>query len=145
VKTVGDAAVQKRERESRQRQLDREVRAISMCNQTLLRAEDEQTLLNEICRIVCDEAGYCMAWVGYREDDAAKTIRPVARGGADGSFLEQVHLSWSDGNARRGPAGAAIGDGRIIVILKISAMIPQRQCGGKERSSEDSTRLLHCR
>jgi diguanylate cyclase (GGDEF)-like protein/PAS domain S-box-containing protein len=116
VKTVGDAAVQKRERESRQRQLDREVRAISMCNQTLLRAEDEQTLLNEICRIVCDEAGYCMAWVGYREDDAAKTIRPVARGGADGSFLEQVHLSWSDGNARRGPAGAAIGDGRIIVI-----------------------------
>ncbi len=52
--------------------LNRELRAISICNQVLVRAEDEQTLLNEICRIICDEAGYRLAWVGYAENDDAK-------------------------------------------------------------------------
>ena len=52
--------------EEKLHRLNRELRAISNCNQTLMRAEDEQTLLNDICRIVCDEAGYRMAWVGYR-------------------------------------------------------------------------------
>ncbi|MGA2151918.1 MAG: hypothetical protein ABSG48_07155, partial [Geobacteraceae bacterium] len=51
------------------RRLNRELRAISNCNQILMRAEDEQTLLSEICRIICDEAGYRMAWVGYAEND----------------------------------------------------------------------------
>src|SRR5208337_1222140 len=40
------------------RRLNRELRAISNCNQILLRATDEQSLLQEICRIVCQEAGY---------------------------------------------------------------------------------------
>jgi len=30
---------------------------------------DEQSLLGDICRILCDEAGYRMAWVGYGERD----------------------------------------------------------------------------
>jgi len=52
--------------------------AISDCNQTLLRAEDEQLLLNEICRIVCEDAGYEMAWVGYTDQDEACTLTPQA-------------------------------------------------------------------
>jgi PAS domain S-box-containing protein len=43
------------------RRSNRELRAISNCNQTLLRATDELSLLQEICRIVCEEAGYRMA------------------------------------------------------------------------------------
>src|SRR5271166_6605447 len=38
------------------RRLNRELRAISNCNQALLRATDEQSLLEEICRIVCEQA-----------------------------------------------------------------------------------------
>ena len=72
-----DITDRKRMEESLHR-LNRELRAISNCNQTLLRAKDEQTLLNDICRIVCDEAGYRMAWAGYAEHDDTKTVRPVA-------------------------------------------------------------------
>lgn len=92
---------------------NRELRAISNCNQVLLRAVDEQTLLNEICRIVCDEAGYRMAWVGYAEDDEARTIRPVAWAGVEGGYLEQARLTWSDTERGRGPAGMAIRSGEI--------------------------------
>ena len=61
--------------------LNRELQAISNCNQALLRAAAEEALLGDICRIVCDEAGYRMAWVGYAEHDDARSVRPVAWAG----------------------------------------------------------------
>ncbi len=88
--------------------LNREFRAISSCHQTLMRAVDEPTLLAEICRIVCHEAGYRMAWVGYAEHDAAKTVRPVAGAGDDGGYLARAGITWADTLRGRGPSGAAI-------------------------------------
>ena len=104
-----------------QRRLNRELRALSTCNQTLLRAQDEQTLLNDICRIVCDEPGYRMAWVGYREHDAASTIRPVARGGVEHAFLDRVPLTWADEGLGRGPEGTAVRTERAVSIQDIAA------------------------
>jgi PAS domain S-box-containing protein len=98
-------------------QTNRELRAISSCNQTLLRAVDEQTLLDEICRIICDEAGYRMAWVGYAEHDEAKTIRPVAFAGFNSGYIENVKITWADNTERgMGPAGKAIRSGEIMYI-----------------------------
>jgi PAS domain S-box-containing protein len=97
--------------------LNRELHAISNCNQTLLRAEDEQTLLNDICRIICDDASYCLAWVGYAEHDDAKTVRAVAWGGFDDGYAANAKLSWADDTDRgRGPGGAAIRSGEIVYI-----------------------------
>ncbi|MFZ1289469.1 MAG: PAS domain S-box protein [Melioribacteraceae bacterium] len=97
--------------------LNRKLRAISNCNQTLLRLDDEQILLNEICRIICDEAGYRLTWVGYAENDEAKTIRPVAWAGYDSGYIEYAKLSWDENNERgRGPAGTVIRTGQIIFV-----------------------------
>ena len=91
--------------------LKRELRAISACHQTLMRAVDEPTLLAEICRIVCDEAGYRMAWVGYAERDADKTVRPIARAGEEDGYLDRAAVSWGDTERGRGPCGIAIRSG----------------------------------
>jgi len=96
--------------------LNRELRAISDCNAVLMHAEDEQTLIEEICRIVCDEAGYRMAWVGYAEQDEAKTLRPVAWAGAESGYLEQAVITWADTERGRGPSGRAIRTGEITGI-----------------------------
>ena len=99
-------------------QLNRKLRAISNCSQTLLRAIDEQALLNEICRIICDEAGYLMVWVGYAEHDEAKTVRPVAWDGSDsGGYIANAKLTWADDTERgRGPTGKAIRSGEISYV-----------------------------
>jgi PAS domain S-box-containing protein len=102
------------------RRLNRELRAISDCNQTLMKAEDEQTLLNDICRIICDEAGYRMAWVGYAEHDEARTIRPVARAGVEEGYLEQARLTWADTERGRGPGGTALRTGKTDYINDFS-------------------------
>jgi PAS domain S-box-containing protein len=103
--------IERKQAEVRLKLLNRELRAISNCNQTLLRALDEQELLNNICRIVCEEAGYRMAWVGYADDYAGKTIRPVAWAGVEEGYLEQAGLTWDDSERGRGPAGVAVRTG----------------------------------
>ena len=94
------------------KRLNRELRAIGDCNQALIRAEDEQTLLDDICRIICDKAGYRMAWVGYAEQDEGKTVRPVAWAGAEDGYLATLHLTWADTERGRGPGGTAIRTGK---------------------------------
>jgi len=111
--TRTDIEDRKRAEESLHR-LNRELRAISNCNQTLLRAVDEQTLLNDICRIVCEEAGYRMAWVGYAQHDEAKTVRPVAWAGAEDGYLATANISWADTERGQGPGGTAIRSGTSV-------------------------------
>ncbi|MCG3191970.1 MAG: Sensor histidine kinase RcsC [Thermoanaerobaculia bacterium] len=112
---VRDISERKRTEESLRR-LNRELRAISDCNQVLVRAEDEGTLLNEICRIVCDKAGYRMAWVGYAESDLAKTVRPVAWAGVEEGYLAAGGFTWEDVERGRGPIGTAIRRGESCCI-----------------------------
>jgi PAS domain S-box-containing protein len=96
--------------------LNRELRAISECNQTLMRATDEQTLLREICHIVCEEAGYRMAWVAYAEHDAAKSVRPVAWTGAEEGYLANLGITWADTERGWTPTGTAIRSGKPCCI-----------------------------
>lgn len=122
--------------EQRLERLNRELRAVSNCNQTLLRASDEQTLLDEICRIVCDEAGYRLAWVGFPEQDDARTVRPVAWAGVEDGYLALARLSWSEEVERgRGPAGTAIRSGETVHVQDFTTapqMAPWRE-GAQQR------------
>ncbi len=115
LETNNDITERKRAEEALRR-LNRELRAISDCNQTLLRATDGQSLLNEICRIVCEEAGYKMAWVGYAEHDEAMTVRPVAWAGAEEGYLTTAGITWADTERGRGPTGTAIRSGKSCSI-----------------------------
>ena len=112
---VQDITERKRD-EGALRRMNRELRAITECHQVLMRATDEPTLLRDICRIVCDEAGYRMAWVGYSENDEAKTVRPVAWAGFEGGYLTNVGIVWADTEAGHGPTGTAIRTGQCVFI-----------------------------
>ena len=110
--------------------MNRELQAISDCNQVLMRAEDELTLLNDVCRIVCDEPGYRMAWVGYAERDDAKTVRPVAWAGVEDGYLATANITWADTERGRGPAGTAIRTGQVAYLEDFasdSRMAPWRE------------------
>ncbi|MFZ2163281.1 MAG: PAS domain S-box protein [Sideroxyarcus sp.] len=100
--------------------LNRELHAISNCNETLMRAENEQALLDEICRIICEDAGYRMAWVGYPENDEGKTISVVAFAGVDEGYLAQAGITWADTERGRGPSGIAIRSGKSACFQDFS-------------------------
>ena len=107
---------ERKQAEFRLGQLNRELRAISECNQILVRAKDEHTLFHDICQIICTVAGYRMAWVGLVEHDEAKTVRPVAWAGEEEGYLATAHITWADDERGQGPTGAAIRIGTTCYI-----------------------------
>ena len=121
--TSNDITERKRAEEALRR-LNRELRAISSCNQALLRATDEQSLLEEICRIVVEEAGYRLAFVAYAEHDEAKSVRPVAWTGTDEGYLATAGITWADTERGCGPTGTAIRSGKTCCIQDL-AMDPR--------------------
>lgn len=97
--------------EQNQLSLNRALKLLSDCNMALVHAEKESSLLNEICRLVVAEGGYQMAWVGFAEHDAEKSVRPVAQYGDDKNYLGNVGICWADTEQGRGPTGVAIRTG----------------------------------
>ncbi len=121
VLAVGRDLTERKQAEETQKQLNRELRAISLCNQALIRAEDETSLLNEVCNTICEEAGYVLAWVGYAEQDAEKTVRPVAWAGNDSGYVANAKLSWSEDVPHgQGPAGIAIRSAELYYVQDFS-------------------------
>ncbi len=95
------------------RRLNRALRAIGRSNQALLVATNEAALLEETCKIVVEECGYAMVWVGFREEDEARTVRPAAFFGLDEGYLASLNVTWADTERGRGPTGAAIRTGQV--------------------------------
>lgn len=101
--------------EQNQKRLNRALKLLSDCNMALVHAVEEQALLSEICRLIVERGGYRMAWVGYAEHDAEKSVRPVARWGDDRDYLGGVGISWADTEHGRGPTGTAIRTGQTDI------------------------------
>ncbi|MRS01957.1 PAS domain S-box protein [bacterium] len=91
--------------------INRTLRTLTKCNETLVRAEDESDLLHALCRVITEDGGYRFAWVGYAENDAEKTIRPISHSGFEDGYLEAMDITWDDCERGCGPAGTAIRTG----------------------------------
>ncbi len=94
--------------EERLRAANRTLRTINRCNEALVRATDEIELAEAVCRVLVEDGGMRMAWVGYREENAARTIRRIARAGFDDGYLDSIDVGWGDAPTGRGPMGVAI-------------------------------------
>ncbi len=114
-------AVRVRERTAQLQQVNRALNVLIECNRTLLRARDEQTLLDEICRVVVEYGGYFLAWVGYAQHDADKTVRMVSSAGAIGKCRAPGGFTWAEGGLGLDPFGDAIRTGRISLERDMGA------------------------
>jgi PAS domain S-box-containing protein len=113
--TVQDITERKRAQNELLR-VNRALRALSLCNQALIRATDESAWLDQICRIIIEAAGYRFCWVGRAEHDEAKGVTVLARSGIDEGYLENVGVTWADSERGRGPVGTCIRTGRTAIV-----------------------------
>jgi|GEM_PF-2002860 len=108
------------------RRVNRALTVLSRCNQAAMRAKSEDELLNDVCQIVVDAGQYIMAWIASVEHDEAKSIRPLARAGADDGYLETIKLTWadaplgSDASLGRGPVGKSIRTRQPTIVRNTS-------------------------
>ncbi len=106
---------------SREKRLYRTLRMLGECQHQLIKATDETALLEAICRAAVQVGGYRMAWVGYAEQDEAKTVRAVARVGHEGEYLDRIDITWADEPRGHGPAGIAIRTRRPSVVHDVAS------------------------
>jgi response regulator RpfG family c-di-GMP phosphodiesterase len=92
-----------------------ELTMLSDCVHAVVRATDEQNLIQEICRIIVEVGGYQMAWVGFADQDIEKSVKPIAWMGENDGFLETVKISWDECDRGRGPTGTAIRTAKPVV------------------------------
>ncbi len=101
--------------------VSRAQRLLSACNEALIRAKSEQALLGDICKITVDIGGYSMTWVGFAQNDADKSIAPVARAGLNTGYLDDLKMTWADGVLEgQGPAGQTIRSGKLMIVEDVS-------------------------
>jgi len=101
--------------------LSRALWTLSASNRALLRAEDEQTLLQEICRVVVEEAGYASAIVARAEHDEHKHVRMLTRIGPEEVLDELRAMTWDDSEQGRSATGTAIRTGRPCLITDVDS------------------------
>jgi PAS domain S-box-containing protein len=109
---------------------NRTLRALSNCDRAMLHAVSEEKFLKDICKIVVEDCGHAMVWIGFAEEDEGKTVRPVASAGFEEGYLETLSITWADTERGRGPTGTAIRTGRPIIcrdMLADSAFEPWRE------------------
>lgn len=85
---------------------NRALTVLSAGNRAMLRAASEQSLLDEICRILVEQGGHPIAWVGYAE--AGMRIRPVASHGAESRSLDPRCLTFNPAMSSDAAPGIAI-------------------------------------
>lgn len=97
------------------------LRVLSECNQMLVRAPSERSLLDDLCRLMLESGGYRMVWVGYPEPDPGKRVRPVAQAGFEEGYLDGLGITWADEERGRGPTGTAIRERRVVITKNIES------------------------
>jgi diguanylate cyclase (GGDEF)-like protein len=100
-------------------QLNRALRVLSGSAQNVVRARDEQELLDGVCRTIVENGNYSYAWVGFLDNDANGALKVAAQhGGILDDVIRDYPPSRKDGP---GPASTAVRTGRREVVQDLGA------------------------
>ncbi len=109
--SVARDITERKKRERELHRLNRTLVARRKSTTAMMRATSESEYLEEVCTIVVEDCGHAMVWIGFAEEDEAKTVRPVAHAGFEDGYLDTLAITWADTERGRGPTGTAIRTG----------------------------------
>ena len=79
--------------------LNRLYRFISGINQTIIKAQDNKELFDEVCRISVETGGFSFAWIGLLDDETNR-MKPLAHYGNENGYLKFILSQTPDNNSR---------------------------------------------
>ncbi len=108
--------------ELRLQRLNRALRMVNACNELLVRASSQSSLLEGICDVIVNTGGYHMAWIGFAVDIEGNEVKPVAWAGRESEHLRSTHMSWNPSRpAGRGPIAQVIRSGEYCVVTDMQS------------------------
>jgi PAS domain S-box-containing protein len=114
--------------------LNRTLDAQRKSSQAMMHSNNEFNYLNDVCRIIVEDCGHTMVWIGYAQNDEHKSVKPVAYFGFDQGYIDKLNISWDDSERGKGPTGTAIKTGKPCLcknMLTDPAFKPWRDAAKK--------------
>jgi PAS domain S-box-containing protein len=109
----------RRKAETSLQRANRTLKTLIAVNQAMVRAVDEEGLLQEICRILVADGGYRLAWVGQAVPDQGKTVRPLVSCGLDQGLLQSGVFQCANELQGQCPVKAAVATEMPYIIRTI--------------------------
>jgi PAS domain S-box-containing protein len=116
------AALEKQiaERERRDEQIAKLTRlyaVLSQVNEAIVRNQDAQSLYRKVCRIVAEQGGFPLVWVGEVE---GQRVVPLASWGPGANYLKEIRVEVQ-GELGCGPTGTCIRENQTVVNADFAA------------------------
>lgn len=90
------------------------------CHAAILRSATEKELFRNTTNVLIRDRGYALVWIGVPENDADKTVRPVAWAGDEQEYVQKLKVSWAETESGLGPTGRAVREKRAQVTEDLS-------------------------
>ncbi|MBF0320016.1 MAG: PAS domain S-box protein [Nitrospirae bacterium] len=94
--------------------------ALLQCNKVIRENHDEPLLLKDVCRVIVQDVGYRLAWIGYKEDDHEKRVLPVSSYGFSDGYIERAGIVWAETERGLGPTGASIRSEKPVICQNMT-------------------------
>jgi putative methionine-R-sulfoxide reductase with GAF domain len=92
-------------------QLNRTLVALRHSSYAMIHATDEESYMENICRIIVDDCGRSMVWIGFTEEKTKKVL-PAAYSGFEENYLRTLNIIWDETEHGQGPTGTVIRTGK---------------------------------
>lgn len=102
--------------------------ALSHISHAIVRQPDRNELFQRICRVLVEEGGFRLAWIGWH-DAATHRLVPVAVWGDDNDYIKTIQVYADDRPEGRGPSGTAFRENRPYIcndMVNDPATLPWR-------------------
>ena len=109
----------RRQAEGKILHLNRLLAIFSQINQTIVRAQDRDSLFSEVCRIAIENGKFRMAWIGLI-NEANGYVKPIVFAGEEQGYLTNISIVVHDPKLGVGPTGTAIREGRCVICQDIA-------------------------
>jgi PAS domain S-box-containing protein/putative nucleotidyltransferase with HDIG domain len=113
----------RRESEHALKRAHRALKTLSGCNGILVRAREEQHLLDDLCQLIVDTGGYPGARVGLSAVVGVSQVLRVASSGVLGAEMDEIEHILAERAGGMGPAARAFQTGAIQVDHDIAGPV----------------------
>ena len=113
VLSIGRDVTQRRDDERHLRRLNRLYQVLTNVHAAIARERAAAPLFAAVCRIMVDDGGLRMAWIGHPDHDTGDLV-PVAWAGETGAYLDPPHASLAAGPLGLAPSVTAFREGRAV-------------------------------
>ncbi len=98
------------------RRANRALRLLAAIHDAMGRTDSAEALLEAVGRVCTEKGDFALAWIGFAQHDAARSVRIVSSFGRGAAYGARLDLTWDESGSGLGPSGRCIRSGKPVAV-----------------------------